>query len=291
MQASGGLVEQVQRLAGLTLGEFTGEFDALGFAAGKCDRRLAEMHIAKADVDQGLQLLPHLRNVFEDRQCIGDRSFQHVSDRIALVLHRQRLVVVAAPVADLAHHVHVGQEIHFDATLAFSLAGLAASAAHVKRKAPCLVSPFPRLRQHGVEIADLRKDSGVSRRVRSWSPPDRSLIDANHLVDRLDSRHTLVGPGLFAGAIKTLGQGAIENVIDQRGFSRTAYSSHHRHHAEREAHVEVLEIVLTGSENGNGFSIGRARFKTGADVHFTGDVSTGQRFGDALDLLGGAVCD
>jgi len=35
MQAGGGLVEDIQGAAGLTLGEFAGELDALGFAAGE----------------------------------------------------------------------------------------------------------------------------------------------------------------------------------------------------------------------------------------------------------------
>ena len=42
--------------AGLAFGEFAGELDALGFAAGEGGGGLAEMDVAEADVDQGLQL-------------------------------------------------------------------------------------------------------------------------------------------------------------------------------------------------------------------------------------------
>ena len=57
VQAGGGLVEQVERLAGLPLRELLGELHALGFAAGKRSGGLAEMDVAQAHVDQRLQFL------------------------------------------------------------------------------------------------------------------------------------------------------------------------------------------------------------------------------------------
>ena len=87
-------------------------------------------------------------------QRVGDRRLQQVGDGVALVLHRQRLVVVALAAADLAQHVDVGQKIHLDAALALALAGFAAPAGHVEGEASGLVAALARLRQHGVEIAD-----------------------------------------------------------------------------------------------------------------------------------------
>ena len=46
MQASGGFVEDVERSAGVAFGEFQGEFDALGFAAGEGGGGLAETDVA-----------------------------------------------------------------------------------------------------------------------------------------------------------------------------------------------------------------------------------------------------
>ncbi len=64
----------------------------------------------------------------------------------AVVLHRQRFVVVAASAADFAEHVDIGQKIHLDAALAFALAGLAASAGNVEGKTSGLVAALARLR-------------------------------------------------------------------------------------------------------------------------------------------------
>ena len=46
MQASGGFVEDVERSACVAFGEFQGEFDALGFAAGEDGGGLAEADVA-----------------------------------------------------------------------------------------------------------------------------------------------------------------------------------------------------------------------------------------------------
>jgi hypothetical protein len=66
-----------------------------------------------------------------------DREVQDLRDVPALVLHLERFAVVALAVADVAGHVHVGQEVHLDLDHAVALAGLAAAAGHVEaRSAP-----------------------------------------------------------------------------------------------------------------------------------------------------------
>ncbi len=56
VEAGGGLVEEVEGAAGLALGELAGELHALGFAAGERGGGLAEVDVAEADVDEGLEL-------------------------------------------------------------------------------------------------------------------------------------------------------------------------------------------------------------------------------------------
>src|SRR6267143_1331469 len=70
VQAGGGLVEDVERAAGLALGKLAGELDALGFAAGKSCGGLAERDVAEADFDKSCELLLNLRNIFEELQRI-----------------------------------------------------------------------------------------------------------------------------------------------------------------------------------------------------------------------------
>src|SRR5208282_1734476 len=70
VQAGGGLVEKVKSFSGLALAQLAGQLDALRFAARQSHRRLAEMNVAEANIDQRLQLLFYLRNVFEDGQRV-----------------------------------------------------------------------------------------------------------------------------------------------------------------------------------------------------------------------------
>ena len=46
VQAGGGFVEDIECSAGVAFGEFEGEFDALGFAAGEGGGGLAEADVA-----------------------------------------------------------------------------------------------------------------------------------------------------------------------------------------------------------------------------------------------------
>ena len=56
VQAGGGFVEDVEGAAGVALGQFEGQFDALGLAAGERGGALAEADVAEADLHQGVEL-------------------------------------------------------------------------------------------------------------------------------------------------------------------------------------------------------------------------------------------
>ncbi len=171
--------------AGRALRQFLGELDALRFAARKRGRRLAELDVAEADVEQRLELLLDLRDVLKQRQRLFDRRVEQVGDGLALVLHRQRLAVVARAAADVAEDVDVGQEVHLDALHAVALARLAAPALDVEGEAAGLVAALARFGQHRVQLADGREEPGVGRGVRARRAADGRLVDLDHLVDVL----------------------------------------------------------------------------------------------------------
>src|SRR5205085_5667570 len=72
------LVEQIERAAGLPFAQFFRELDALRFAARKGGRRLSQMHVSQADVEQGLQLGTNLRQVLHKGQRVLDGGVQQV---------------------------------------------------------------------------------------------------------------------------------------------------------------------------------------------------------------------
>src|SRR5207244_13608703 len=101
-------------------------------------------------------------------------------------------LVVPPARTDFADHVHIGQKIHFNPPLPFALAPFAPSPCHVERKASRFVPALTRLRQHGIEIADVRKHPGISCGVRSRSASDGRLISRADVIYALKPANRLM---------------------------------------------------------------------------------------------------
>src|SRR5207249_4496707 len=105
----------------------------------------------------------------------------------SFVSDRECLTIVPSAPAHVAENVNVRKKIHLDAFETFALAGFTAAALDVERKAPGLVTALARLRQHRVELANRREQSGVGSGIRSWGAADGRLVDLDHLVHVLQS--------------------------------------------------------------------------------------------------------
>src|SRR6266478_4899980 len=106
VQSGGRLIQQIKSFSGLALAEFASEFDALSFAARERDGRLTKVNVSESNVNQGLKLLLDLRNVLQNLQHVRHGRFEQVGDGVAVVVNRQRFVVVAPSAADFALHVN-----------------------------------------------------------------------------------------------------------------------------------------------------------------------------------------
>src|SRR5215212_5229165 len=133
-----------------------------------------------------LQPALDLRDVAEELECLLDRHVEHVGDRLALEADLERLAVVAPPVALLARHIHVRQEVHLDLDLAVAATDFAAAPLYVEAEAPRLVSARPGLLRATEQVADLIEDAGVGGRIRARRTADRRLVDVDDLVDLLE---------------------------------------------------------------------------------------------------------
>ena len=93
---------------------------------------------------------------------------QNISDGILIAEHHlQGLAVEAFAVAHIARDVHIRQELHFDTQLPLSLTGFTASAMHIERETPGLVSAHFAFGQFGVQLANFIKQTCVRSRVRA----------------------------------------------------------------------------------------------------------------------------
>ena len=169
----GGLVEDVDGVAGRALGQLAGQLDPLGLAARQRGRRLAQAHVAEADVDDRLHVAGDGRLVGEELERLLARQVEHVGDVLALERDVERVAVVAGALAHLARHVHVGQEVHLDLDRAVAGAGLAPTAVDVEREPTRQVAADLGLVGLGEQLADVVEHAGVGGRVRPRRAADR----------------------------------------------------------------------------------------------------------------------
>src|SRR5882762_2941595 len=291
VEAGGGLVEDVERAAGLAFRKLAGELDALGFAAGKSGCGLAEGDVAETDFDQRGELLLNLRNIFEELERVGRRQIEDVADGVALVADGERFRIVAAAAADFAHHVNIWKKIHFDAAEAVALASFAAAAFHVEAEAAWAVAALARFGEHGEETANGREDASVGSGIRTRRAAYGGLIDFDNFVDLIRAENFAMRGGRFRGAIELLREGAIENVVDERGLAGAGHAGDDREHPKRKRDIDVFQIVGAGAENLNRFAVGAAAFFGDGDFGGTAQILTGEGFRRVFDLLRLALGD
>jgi len=74
------------------------------------------------------------------------------------------------------------------------------------------------------------------------------LIDFDDFVDVLGADNFAVRGGRFIGAIELLGERAVKNVVDERGFARARDAGDADQALQRNADVDVLQVMLGGAE-------------------------------------------
>src|SRR5712691_4313409 len=205
---------------------------------------------------------------------------------MALVADRERFRIVAAAAANFAHYINVRKKIHLDAAEAVALAGFAAAAFHVEAETARAVTALPRFRKHGEEVANGRENAGVGGRIGARSAADGGLINLDDFVDVLGAEDFAMRGGRLVGTVELLREGAIENVVDQSGFSGARDARDNGEHAQRQVDVDFLEIVGARAKDLDDFPVGAAAFFRDSDFR-----GAAERFGGGFDLLRLAVGD
>src|SRR5690349_19608413 len=105
------------------------------------------------------------------------------------------------------------------------------------------------------------------------------LVDSNDLFKIFVAFDSIVFTGNLAGTIQALAQGAVQDVEDQRRFSRPGYPCYSNQRAEREAHGDILEIVVARAVNSNGLAGCRAAALRDRDRRSSCQIISGERPG------------
>ncbi len=164
-------------------GQFPGQFDALGFAAGKGGGRLAQLDIAQAHIHEGVQNVPDFAVIGKQLPGLANRQIQHIGDGVALDGHFEGGVVESPAPADFAGHEDIGQKMHLHPDIAVSAAGFATAALDVEGKTAFLVAARLGFGQQGKQVPDVIEDLGVGGRIAAGGAADGLLVDVDHLVE------------------------------------------------------------------------------------------------------------
>ena len=79
--------------------------------------------------------------------------------------------------------------------------------------------------------------------------------------------------GNTLGAVEPEGGGFGQNVIDQRAFAGAGHAADHRQQADREAHIDLLQIMFGRTDNFQRFGFGPQR--GGIFLNFQGTAQVG----------------
>ena len=287
MQAGGRFVEDVERSAGVAFGEFEGEFDALGFAAGEGGGGLAEADVAEAYVHQGLQFARYGGDGVEKFAGFFDGHVEDLADVFAFVLDFEGFAVVAFAVADFAGDVHVGQEVHFDFNHAVALAGFAAAAFDVEGESADVVAAFAREGDTGEEFADGGEQAGIGGGVGARGAADGGLVDVDDFVEVFEAVDVVVWGGFFLGAVEFAGGDFGEGVVNQGGFAAAGYAGDAGNQTERQFEGNVFEVVAARSfEDEHPLGIDGRAFRRHGIGFFAAEVLSGNGFFALGDVFG-----
>src|ERR1700694_1524010 len=291
VQASGRLVEDVERLPGIAAAEFFRQLDALRLTAGQLRRRLTQPDVAETDFAEGLQLAPDSRDAVEELGRLLDAHVEHVGNRLAPVGDFESFLVVPLALADLAGDVDIREEVHLDLDDAVPLAVLAAAALHVETEAAGLVAAHARFRHLGEQLPNVGEDAGVGRWIGARRAADRRLVDVDDLIDE-------VQPGDLAGATRTvlrpvevLRHAPIQNVTDERALAGPADSGNANQFAQREIDIDVLQVVLGCSANDAHLTVALAPSRGQRDRSLAAQKRAGDRLGRFQDVIEAACSD
>jgi hypothetical protein len=103
--------------------------------------------------------------------------------------------------------------------------------------------------QAGEEVADVIEHAGVGGRVAARRAANRRLVDDDDLVEVLEALEGAVGARALFGAEELPEQRAAQNIVHERALARAADAGDARERAERDAGIDVLEVVLARAEH------------------------------------------
>ena len=244
VQAGRGLVEDVQHALAAVAHQMRRDLHALRLTARQRRRGLPEAQVAEPHFVQDVQSSEDLRRTAEELQRLSHREVEDLRDVLALVFHLPHLGREARPVAMLARHRDVGQELHLHRHDAFSLARFAPAARDIEGEVAGRETSRARVLGGRQELADGIERLQIRDGIRARRASDRRLVHEHDVREELGALEPPVeAHAAIPIALEPLDP-RIEHVVHERRFSRAAHASDAGQRVERDLDVDVLQVVL-----------------------------------------------
>ena len=175
--------------------------------------------------------------------------------------------------------------MHLDLDDAVSVASLATPTLDVEAEAPVAVAAHAGVRRVGKHRADEVEKSAIRRGVRSRRAPDGALVDIDHLVQRFDSVDAVVVAGPGMRAVEVAQKRLLDNLVDEARFSAAGNARHADELAQRNLHVDILEVVRARAVDDERLTVARPARCGNRNAHAPAEVRARDRFLVCRDFL------
>ena len=306
VQAGGGFVQHEQRTTprhGLaagaaalgSLGQKTGQLEALRLATRKRGHGLPQLHVFQTHIDNRLQHADHIAVGAEQIGGLTHRQVQHIGHiqgtTLALDRHLQNLGAIALAIAVRAAQIYVAEELHLDVFEARATTGRATAIATVEAELGTCVAALTRQRGHRKQLTNRVPGTDITDRVGTCGFANRRLINKHDFAQQLSTHQTLVRAGRFCGLAKVAQQRRRQHVLHQCGFAGATDAGDADQTLQRDFDIDVLQVVFGHPFQNQARGVfGHHALEAHADLFATAQVSTGQGVGTA-QFIGGAVKD
>ena len=260
VQAGGRFVEQEQAAGALlrfgirrVLNQMPDELQALCFTAGKRVERLTELQVAKTGLVEHLKLCDDLRGFLgrlkqraaEPRYRLLGSQTEHFMDAFSMQQDFQRMWLIAPTLALGTRHIEIAEELHLDLFVAIARAAFAAAFAGIEAEEARHDALCLRILGFGEQRANVIKRTEKHRWRRARRACQRRLIH-HHDLTQVFMACDLADAAwfFFTNLTAQLLQVPVEHVMHQRRFAGAADARDAAEHAERDVHIELLEVVL-----------------------------------------------
>ena len=142
--------------------------------------------------------------------------------------------------ADFAGNVDIGQEIHFDADDAVTLAGFTAAAFDIEAEPAGFVAAHLGFCRLAVELADGIEDARIRGRIGPRRPTNRRLVDVDDLIDVFDAFQGLELARPVRRSVNGLSHALVQDFIDQGRLTRPGYACNDSQGPDGDGHVYMF---------------------------------------------------